>query len=158
MGLAGSGASPRGLSLETVRGRARNGALPPLGAVTVSVPGAVSVIGFDDIEWVAHLPTPLTTVRQPLRELGSLDALTTLRRNRVGRGLAEPGNAAHRLLKHPWRSGPFIDLCHFTQLRQGAFHTRQQGGRGALAFCGFAALVLLVPRVLRLVETKALPA
>ncbi|PND71869.1 gamma-glutamyltransferase, partial [Escherichia coli] len=41
VGLAGSGASPRGLSLETVRGRAKNGALPPLGAITVSVPGTV---------------------------------------------------------------------------------------------------------------------
>ena len=48
VGLAGSGASPRGLSLETVRGRARNGALPPLGAVTVSVPGAV------DAWWTLH--------------------------------------------------------------------------------------------------------
>jgi gamma-glutamyltranspeptidase / glutathione hydrolase len=48
VGLAGSGASPRGLSLETVRQRARNGALPPLGAVTVSVPGAV------DAWWTLH--------------------------------------------------------------------------------------------------------
>ncbi|MDP1028421.1 gamma-glutamyltransferase family protein [Sphingomonas sp. KR1UV-12] len=48
VGLAGSGASPRGLSLETVRARAKNGALPPLGAVTVSVPGAV------DGWWTMH--------------------------------------------------------------------------------------------------------
>ncbi len=48
VGIAGSGASPRGLSLDTVRSRARNGALPPLGAVTVSVPGAV------DCWWELH--------------------------------------------------------------------------------------------------------
>ncbi|WP_326523789.1 gamma-glutamyltransferase family protein [Sphingomonas sp.] len=48
MGLAGSGRSPRALSLETVRSRARNGVLPPYGAVTVSVPGAV------DGWWMAH--------------------------------------------------------------------------------------------------------
>jgi len=48
VGLAGSGASPRGLSLETVRSRAKNGALPPLGAVSVSVPGAV------DAWWTMH--------------------------------------------------------------------------------------------------------
>ena len=48
VGLAGSGASPRGLSLETVRSRAKNGVLPPLGAVTVSVPGAV------DGWWTMH--------------------------------------------------------------------------------------------------------
>jgi len=45
VGLAGSGASPRGLSLETVRSRAKNGALPPLGAVSVSVPGVVDAWG-----------------------------------------------------------------------------------------------------------------
>ena len=48
VGLAGSGRSPRGLSLETARSRSRNGALPPLGAVTVSVPGAV------DGWWTLH--------------------------------------------------------------------------------------------------------
>jgi len=48
VGIAGSGRSPRGLSLETVRSRARNGVLPPYGAVTVSVPGAV------DGWWTLH--------------------------------------------------------------------------------------------------------
>jgi gamma-glutamyltranspeptidase/glutathione hydrolase len=48
VGLAGSGRSPRGLSLETVRARARNGALPAYGAVSVSVPGAV------DGWWTMH--------------------------------------------------------------------------------------------------------
>ena len=45
VGMASSGASPRGLDLATVRARARNGALPALGAVTVSVPGAVASWG-----------------------------------------------------------------------------------------------------------------
>ena len=48
MGLAGSGRSPHGLSLETARSRARNGELPKYGAVTVSVPGAV------DGWWTMH--------------------------------------------------------------------------------------------------------
>ena len=48
VGLAGSGASPKGLSLETVRARSRNGALPALGALPVSVPGAV------DAWWTMH--------------------------------------------------------------------------------------------------------
>lgn len=48
VGLNGSGRSPRGLSLETVRGRARDGHMPSFGAVTVSVPGAV------DAWWSAH--------------------------------------------------------------------------------------------------------
>ena len=48
VGLAGSGASPRGLSLETVRRRAVGGALPALGAMSVSVPGTV------DAWWTMH--------------------------------------------------------------------------------------------------------
>ncbi|MDG2528019.1 gamma-glutamyltransferase [Caulobacter endophyticus] len=41
VGLNGSGRSPKGLSLETVRGRAKDGKIPSYGAVSVSVPGAV---------------------------------------------------------------------------------------------------------------------
>jgi len=48
MGLNGSGRSPRGLSLETVRSRARNGLIPSHGAISVSVPGAV------DAWWTLH--------------------------------------------------------------------------------------------------------
>ena len=48
VGLAGSGASPHGLSLETVRARSKNGTLPPLGALSVSVPGTV------DAWWTMH--------------------------------------------------------------------------------------------------------
>lgn len=44
----------------------------------LSVPGDVSVIGFDAIDWVAHLPVPLTTIRQPKRDLGRLAATTLL--------------------------------------------------------------------------------
>ena len=52
VGLAGSGRSPRGLSLETARSRAKKTekgtALPALGAVSVSVPGAL------DAWWTLH--------------------------------------------------------------------------------------------------------
>ena len=48
VGLNGSGRSPRGLSLETQRARARNGFIAPVGAVTVSTPGAV------DAWWTLH--------------------------------------------------------------------------------------------------------
>lgn len=48
VGIAGSGKSPKGLSLETVRSRAKGGLLPPYGAVTVSVPGTV------DAWWQLH--------------------------------------------------------------------------------------------------------
>ncbi|MFM8375628.1 MAG: gamma-glutamyltransferase, partial [Phenylobacterium sp.] len=47
-GLNGSGRSPRGLSLETVRARSRKGLIPSYGAISVSVPGAV------DAWWILH--------------------------------------------------------------------------------------------------------
>jgi DNA-binding LacI/PurR family transcriptional regulator len=34
------------------------------------VPSAMSVVGFDDMPYAAHLTPALTTVRQPLREMG----------------------------------------------------------------------------------------
>ena len=48
VGIAGSGRSPRELSLETVRSRAKGGVLPSYGAVTVTVPGTV------DAWWQLH--------------------------------------------------------------------------------------------------------
>ncbi len=48
MGLAGSGRSPRSLTLATVRARSKNGVIPPLGAISVSVPGAL------DAWWTLH--------------------------------------------------------------------------------------------------------
>src|SRR5580704_15892415 len=48
VGLAGSGNSPKSLSLATVRERAAAGVIPGLGAVSVSVPGAL------DAWWTLH--------------------------------------------------------------------------------------------------------
>jgi DNA-binding LacI/PurR family transcriptional regulator len=41
------------------------------------VPGKVSVVGYDDIEWASHSNPPLTTVRQPIAAAGTelVDAL-----------------------------------------------------------------------------------
>jgi DNA-binding LacI/PurR family transcriptional regulator len=46
------------------------GALRALDELGVSVPDDVSVVGYDDIEMAAYLPTPLTTVHVPSREMG----------------------------------------------------------------------------------------
>lgn len=46
--LAGSGHSPKSLSLETVRERSKNGVIPRLGAISVSTPGAL------DAWWTLH--------------------------------------------------------------------------------------------------------
>jgi LacI family transcriptional regulator len=37
----------------------------------ISVPGQVAVTGFDDIPLARHMRTSLTTVRQPIKELGT---------------------------------------------------------------------------------------
>ncbi|GAA0810140.1 LacI family DNA-binding transcriptional regulator [Spirilliplanes yamanashiensis] len=42
------------------------------------VPHDVAVVGFDDIPLAAHTQPPLTTVRQPLREMGEVAARTLL--------------------------------------------------------------------------------
>jgi len=44
------------------------------------VPDDVSVVGFDDIQSAAFLSPPLTTVRQPLQEMGEIAARTLLDR------------------------------------------------------------------------------
>lgn len=47
------------------------GAMSALVRNGVSVPDEMSLIGFDDIRISMHLPVPLTTVRQPFRDLGA---------------------------------------------------------------------------------------
>ncbi|WP_329123334.1 LacI family DNA-binding transcriptional regulator [Streptomyces sp. NBC_01465] len=50
------------------------GALRALRAAGRSVPGDVAVVGFDDIPMARHTEPPLTTVRQPTREMGETAA------------------------------------------------------------------------------------
>ena len=46
----------------------------------LSVPGDVSVVGFDDIQSAAYTTPSLTTVRQPLMEMGERGAQVLLER------------------------------------------------------------------------------
>jgi LacI family transcriptional regulator len=47
------------------------GALSALAQLGVSVPGDISVVGYNDIPIVSHLPTPLTTVRTPFDQIAA---------------------------------------------------------------------------------------
>ena len=57
------------------------GVLTALKEAGIKVPGDISVVGFDDLDFAATLTPPLTTVRQPLAKMGEtlmlrlLDAL-----------------------------------------------------------------------------------
>lgn len=50
------------------------GVMSALRVAGVSIPDDVSVIGFDDIPLAAQMPVPLTTIRQPMDELGAAAA------------------------------------------------------------------------------------
>jgi DNA-binding LacI/PurR family transcriptional regulator len=56
------------------------GAIHALREAGLRVPENVSVVGFDDIQSAAYQHPSLTTVRQPLREMGRIAAETVLRR------------------------------------------------------------------------------
>ena len=54
--------------------------LQTLLALGVKVPEEVKVIGLDDLEYSKFLPVPLTTMRQPRREIGEVAVETLVRR------------------------------------------------------------------------------
>src|ERR1700733_11328212 len=73
------------------------GAIRALREADLRVPDDVSVVGFDDIQSAAYQTPALTTVRQPLREMGRIAAETLLRRirrsgpdSRGGETIVEP--------------------------------------------------------------------
>ena len=54
------------------------GAIAALEERDLAVPGDIAVVGFDDIEDARHAVVPLTTVRQPIRELGKRAVIQVL--------------------------------------------------------------------------------
>jgi LacI family transcriptional regulator len=50
------------------------GALLAIRELNLSIPGDISVIGFDDMEWAPLANPPLTTIAQPTYEMGSRSA------------------------------------------------------------------------------------
>ena len=52
------------------------------------IPGDISVIGFDDIPQTTHVHPPLTTIRQPLEQMGRI--ATRMLLEQIGNPAAEP--------------------------------------------------------------------
>jgi LacI family transcriptional regulator len=73
------------------------------------VPEDVSIIGFDDIQAAAFMNPPLTTVRQPLEEMGSLAAKILLRRIRHVESLPEQVSVQPDLVVRQSTCAPALD-------------------------------------------------
>lgn len=61
--------------------------LKSLAALKVRVPEQFSVVGFDNLRLVEHLPVPLTTVDQPKQEMGRRAAELLFERVQSGHSL-----------------------------------------------------------------------
>jgi DNA-binding LacI/PurR family transcriptional regulator len=64
------------------------GAFRQIADAGLRVPHDISLVGFDDLYISLYLEPPLTTVRQPMRQMGNL-AMTTLLRLIAGEGLCQ---------------------------------------------------------------------
>ncbi len=65
------------------------GAMHALARHGLSVPGDVAVTGFDDVPVARHLHPPLTTVRQPMQELGAAAFEVLYSKISTGKGEAD---------------------------------------------------------------------
>ncbi len=74
------------------------GAIRALREAGLRVPEDVSVIGFDDIQSAAFQNPPLTTIRQPLKNMGTVAAQTVLQQIQAGT-CAEPTRTTNRLVE-----------------------------------------------------------
>jgi gamma-glutamyltranspeptidase / glutathione hydrolase len=134
VGLAGSGRSPRGLSLETVRSRARNGQLPPVGAVTVSVPGALDGWWtlhqrYGKLKWAELLEPAIGYAEHgaPCPEIISYYIRANMRAFlRPGTGIEETANAVHT-----WGKGPATGEIFRNPDLARTYRMIAEGGRDA---------------------------
>jgi hypothetical protein len=54
--------------------------IPSLIELNYQIPKEVRIVGIDDVQYASLLPVPLTTVRQPCREIGLAAVATMLER------------------------------------------------------------------------------
>jgi len=134
VGLAGSGRSPRALTLEIQRSRAKNSAIAPLGATAVSVPGALDGWWtmhqrYGRLPW-AELFEPAIAYAEngvPFPEIiayyirGNMRAFL-----RPGSGVEETANAVHT-----WGKGPATGEIFRNPDLARTYRMIAQGGRDA---------------------------
>src|SRR5438270_1953535 len=134
VGLAGAGRSPRALTLEIQRSRAKNGAIAPLGATAVSVPGALDGWWtmhqrYGRLPW-AELFEPAIAYAEngvPFPEIiayyirGNMRAFL-----RPGSGVEETANAVHT-----WGKGPATGEIFRNPDLARTYRMIAQGGRDA---------------------------
>jgi DNA-binding LacI/PurR family transcriptional regulator len=77
------------------------GAIVALREANIDVPTQVSVLGFDDVVGAATNNPPLTTVRQPLQEMGRAAATALLQRIRHHKAAEPPTHSAESILVLP---------------------------------------------------------
>ena len=137
VGLAGSGASPKSLTLATVRAHAKNGAVPALGAIAVSTPGALDAWWtlhqrYGRLKWAELFNTPIALCENgvPVPQIIGF----YIGRNmqiflRPGAGVEETANAVHTYM--PGGRAPAEgDVFHNPDLAQ-TYRKIATGGRDA---------------------------
>jgi len=86
----GTGSEPEVTAVFVANDQMALGLLNALHGAGLSVPGDVSVVGFDDVPEAGYFTPPLTTVRQDFAELGRRGVQLVLARLRGQVALAEP--------------------------------------------------------------------
>jgi LacI family transcriptional regulator len=94
--------TPRPTALFAVNDNTAIGALSTLGRLGLSVPGDVSLVGYNDIPIVSRLPTPLTSVRVPFEQIAAA-ALELLADGNGGVRVAAPTLIPRRSTAAPGR-------------------------------------------------------
>ncbi|MGD2130541.1 MAG: LacI family DNA-binding transcriptional regulator [Lysobacterales bacterium] len=83
------------------------GCYQALNSAELAIPGDVSVVGFDDIRYAQALDPPLTTIRQPAREIGERVVLRLLAEIEQGRGSSQGTEVVpHRLVVRDSTAAP----------------------------------------------------
>jgi gamma-glutamyltranspeptidase/glutathione hydrolase len=137
VGIAGSGRSPQALTLDIARSRAKNGALPALGAVAVSTPGALDCWWtlhqrYGRLKWADVLAPAIAIAEQGVPVPPVI--ATSIRRNlaaftRAGSGVEETANAIHTYA--PEGTSPEIGAVFRNPDLARTYRLIAEGGRDA---------------------------